>query len=326
MHRLTPGRTAHILIIPSVIIALASVSVRTQGTLSTSADAINSTGYEDSPFLSPDGKSLYFMYTPWSIWPVFFGLSPVLLGPERLGHHINPDDNPWEDADIYVSTRADNGGWTTPRNLGFNDDQADCCAMTWDGSLFVYQRTQRPESALTDIYLVQMSRNGTWTRMPAGAGVNGAASSESNPHLSADGRSLFFTSDRSGGFGRSDLYVSHRQTDGTWGQAANLGSRFNTAASEDQPWVSRDGNTLYFNREPGPTIMVSTRSGAGGWSVPAVVRFGSVVPQAAEVSVSDDGSTMVFAEVRPDLEDIVFVSSQRQQNGTWGATRPLLAR
>jgi len=311
--------TARLLIVLSAVVGLGSVSVRTDGLLRRTIEDINTTGYEDSPFLSADGKSLYFMYTPWSIWPVFFGRSPYVSGPERPGHHINPDRNPWEDTDIYVSDKAADGTWSRPRNLGFNDNQADCCAMTWDGKLFAYQRSQRPSSAYTDIYLVELSGT-TWIRTPAGPNVNGLTSSESNAHLSADRTALYYTSNRAGGFGGHDLYVSHRQADGTWGPSANLGSKFNTAANEDQIWVSRDGATIYFNREPGPTIMVSTRSSAGDWSMPTVVRFGGAVPPAGEVSVTDDGSTIAFAEVRPEVEDIVFVYARRL------ATTPFVAR
>jgi Tol biopolymer transport system component len=307
----------------AALIAALTVSVRTDVILRASIDEINTTGYEDSPFLSPDGKSLYFMYTPWSTWPVvFWGGSPVLLGPERPGHHINPEDNPWEDADLYVSTKASNGTWSTPRNLGFNDDQADCCAMTWNGSTFAYQRTQRPQGGLTDIYFMQSSGN-KWIRTSAGTGVNGLTSSESNAHLSSDGTTLYFTSDRAGGYGKHDLYVSYKRTDGTWGPAANMGPKFNTAAFEDQVWVSRDGKTMYFNREL--DIMTSKRVN-GAWTTPALVKFGGVWVPGAEVSVTDDGSTMVFAEVRPEVEDIVIVSSKLQSNGTWGPTAPIYAK
>jgi len=290
--------------------------------LSTSAAAINTTGYEDSPFLTADGTALYFMYTPWSIWPTFFGGQPVLLGPERPNHHINPDRNPWEDSDVYVAYQQPDGTWSAPQNLGFNDAQADCCAMTWNGALFAYQRTQAPNSPLTDIYFVERQSDGRWVRTSAGPGVNTATASESNPHLTADGAHLFFTSDRRGGFGRNDLYVSDRLGNGAWGPARNLGPTFNTAENEDQIWVSRDGRTIYFNREPGPEILVSTY-GNGAWSIPVAVEFGGMRIAAAEASLTDDGTRIVFAQVRPDLQDIVIVTARRQDDGTWSAPVPI---
>lgn len=318
-----PSRHAAARLVAAVaIISITQFGARTQSVLSTSAADINTTGYEDSPFLSADGQSFYFMYTPWTIWPVFFGRPPYVLGPERAGHRINPDRNPWEDSDIYVSRREPDGSWSAPEGLGFNDNQADCCAMTWNGTLFAYQRTQRPSSALTDIYFVELV-DGTWVRTSAGANVNDPTASESNPHLSADGMTLYFTSNRAGGFGGHDLWQSSRQADGSWAPPVNLGSTFNTVENEDQIWVSRDGRTAYFNREPGPTIMVSTRQGYR-WSRPAVVKFGTAVPPAAEVSVTDDGQLMVFAEVHPEVEDIVFVKSRRVGTA-WRATTPFSA-
>ena len=309
--------------IAAAISVLASLTVYTDNPLARTAAAINTIGYEDSPFLSADGEHLYFMYTPYTMWPAFFGKSPILVGPERVGHHINRL-NPWEDSDIYVST-LENGTWSTPRNLGLNDGQADCCVMTWDHRRFAYQRTQRPRGALTDVYFMQLLDDGRWVRTSAGQLVNLSNSSESNPHVSADGRTLYFTSDRPGGFGKADLYVSQRRnSDGTWLAPQNLGPAFNTRENEDQIWVSRDGRTIYFNREPGPSIMQSTWS-KGVWSTPEPVLFGGRSVIGAEVSLDDEQTRMVFAEVRPDLEDIVFVYSERQPDGNWSAVRPILS-
>jgi len=306
----------------AAISVLGSLSARTDTPLSQTAAAINTVGYEDSPYLSPDGTHLYFMYTPYTTWPVFYGQSPVLIGPERLGHHINRT-SAWEDTDIYVAT-LDNGVWSTPRNLGFNDDQADCCAMTWDHRLFAYQRTQRPGTALTDLYFVRLEA-GHWIKTNAGPAVNLATSSESNPHLTADGRALFFSSNRPGGFGKMDLYVSYRGPKGSWLAPQNLGPAVNTPENEDQIWLSRDERTMYFSRDPGPHNLRSTWSKQSGWSAPEPVLHGGRVVAGAEVSLNDDQTLMVFAEVRPDLEDIVFVYSVRQLDGSWSAPQPILS-
>jgi hypothetical protein len=289
-----------------------------------SAASLNTRGWEDSPFLSGDGTRLYFMYTPWQTWPVFFGRSPYLAGPERRAHHVNRDRNPWEDSDIYVSERYGDGTFSTPVNMEFNDAQADCCVMTWAPDHFAYQRTQWANSALTDIYFLYRA-DGRWVRESAGPAVNDPDSSDSNPHVTADGRTLFFTSDRAGGFGKHDLYVSTRVADGSWGNPRNLGPVFNTAANEDQIWVSPDQRTAYFNREPGPRVLTTERRG-GGWRAARPVRFGSQLVDGAEVSVSDDGTTIVLAVVRPDLEDILLVQARRLPDGTWGALTPLESR
>ncbi len=292
--------------------------------INNTAASVNTRGWEDSPFLSADGTRLYFMYTPWQTWPVFFGRPPYLAGPERRGHHVNPDRNPWEDSDIYVSTRHSDGTFSTPSNVGFNDAQADCCVMTWAPDRFVYQRTQWANAALTDIHFVRRA-NGRWLRESAGPAVNDPSSSESNPHVTSDGQLLFFTSDRPGGFGRHDLYMSVRTANNTWGQPQNLGPTINTAESEDQIWVSADQQTIYFNREPGPHILIAERTGLT-WGKPRPVHFGSQLVAGAEVSLTDDGTTMVLATVRADLEDILLVQVRRLPDQTWAAPTALQVR
>jgi outer membrane protein OmpA-like peptidoglycan-associated protein len=73
-----------------------------------------------------------------------------------------------------------------------------------------------------------------------------------HPTLSADGQKLYFSSNRKGGFGGMDLYVSQKQTNGEWGLPNNLGSAINSAGNEAFPFIHEDG-TLYFssNKEGG---------------------------------------------------------------------------
>lgn len=87
-----------------------------------------------------------------------------------------------------------------------------------------------------------------------GPQVNSAAQ-ELTPAFTPDGQSLYFLSNRPGGAGGDDLWVSQRQPDGSWGEPLNLGSPINTAASEAAPSFSRDGHWMYF---------ASNRSGSVG--------------------------------------------------------------
>ncbi|NEM98336.1 tetratricopeptide repeat protein [Pontibacter burrus] len=70
---------------------------------------------------------------------------------------------------------------------------------------------------------------------------------ETSVHISADGQFAFFASDRPGGFGGLDLYVSQRFPDGTWSAAINLGADVNTPYDEDSPFVDFDTKTLFFS-------------------------------------------------------------------------------
>ena len=79
----------------------------------------------------------------------------------------------------------------------------------------------------------------------------------SAPELSADGLTLLFESDRPGGFGGGDIWISKRETiNSPWGAPMNAGSAVNTAADEWQPDITSDGSSLYFSRDVDPTSQV----------------------------------------------------------------------
>lgn len=76
---------------------------------------------------------------------------------------------------------------------------------------------------------------------------------ESQPTINCEGKSLYFVSDRPGGFGGKDIWVSHLQENDTWTEAINLGPKINTARDEESPFISDDNITLFFasNGHPG---------------------------------------------------------------------------
>ncbi len=69
-----------------------------------------------------------------------------------------------------------------------------------------------------------------------------------HPFVAPDESYIVFDSRRDGGYGSSDLYISYRMSNGSWGPAINLGDKINTADAENYPTVSPDGNFLFFDR------------------------------------------------------------------------------
>jgi len=97
--------------------------------------------------------------------------------------------------------------------------------------------------------------NSRWTE-PVNLGLVNSPSNEQNAFLSKDGLSLYFTSNRPGGFGGLDIYVSHRASvESAWGPGVNLGATINTAFLDFGPNLSADGHLLFF---------ASTRPGGQG--------------------------------------------------------------
>ena len=69
-----------------------------------------------------------------------------------------------------------------------------------------------------------------------------------HPFIAPNDSYLIWDSERKDGYGNSDLYISFRQQDGSWGVAMNLGDKINTALSENGAWVTLDGKYLFFDR------------------------------------------------------------------------------
>jgi hypothetical protein len=96
---------------------------------------------------------------------------------------------------------------------------------------------------------------------------------ESHATISHNNKKLYFTSNRKGGFGGLDIYVSQRDSTGDWGPAVNMGSTINTPYNEETPFLSKDDKTLFFSSRGhlnigGYDIFYSTLLDNGEWSVP----------------------------------------------------------
>ncbi|MCB0640088.1 MAG: PD40 domain-containing protein, partial [Phaeodactylibacter sp.] len=96
---------------------------------------------------------------------------------------------------------------------------------------------------------------------------------ESQASISCDGTTLFFSSNRPGGEGGTDIWVSTLDENGLWSEPLNLGNNVNTTADEEAPFITNDGETLYFS-STGHTclgeqdIFMSRKGEDGKWSKP----------------------------------------------------------
>ncbi|MCZ6693512.1 MAG: OmpA family protein, partial [Bacteroidetes bacterium] len=98
-----------------------------------------------------------------------------------------------------------------------------------------------------DLFVAQMRKDSTWGNIQnLGFNVNSIAW-DSHPSLSHTEDTLYFASDRIGGFGLSDIYFTYRRGDGTWAPAQNVGPIINTRTNEVSPFFHPKFNTLYFS-------------------------------------------------------------------------------
>jgi Tol biopolymer transport system component len=177
--------------------------------------------------------------------------------------------------DFYVSF-SDGTDWGMALNLGApinTDDNEGAQTITADGSqLFFIGCNRKGGKGSCDIY--RSLRNGRkWGRPENLDSPVNTSKWESQPSISADGKTLYFVSNRINGLGKSDIWVTHLAPNNEWTIPRNLGDVINTAFSEETPFIHPDGKTLYFTSDGhvgmgGKDIFVTRMNPDGSWSIP----------------------------------------------------------
>ncbi len=239
------------------------------------------------------------------------------------------------------------GDWLlgTPKNLGPQVNSTDSeydPALSADGLELYFQSSRAGGFGDSDLYVAKRaSLQDEW--QPAqnlGPTVNTDAA-ESGPSLSADGLTLYFNSNRPGGFGGQDLYMTTRENRlAPWGKPVNLGPVVNSEFPEINPNISHDGLSLYFADVEGDTvaprpgglgntdIWVTTRASLSDpWGPP--VNLGAPVNSAAtdgSPEISDDGLLLFFNRWIDNGNAAFFdvwVATRRTPQDPWNAPKNL---
>jgi outer membrane protein OmpA-like peptidoglycan-associated protein len=204
--------------------------------------------------------------------------------------------------DVYMSQNK-GGNWTMPVNLGepVNGPTHDAAiAISPNGSrLFIYK-----DDGEGDMYL--STRKGlTWTKpVSLGPSINKKNSREASMSVTADGRTLYFSSNRAGGYGGLDIYkASSLKPNGEYSNVENLGPTINTPDDEDAPFIHPDGVTLYFSSRGHETM--------GGFDI-----FKSELMDGA-FSLPEN----IGYPINTPGDDIYFVLSADGQNGYYASEK-----
>jgi WD40-like Beta Propeller Repeat len=147
---------------------------------------------------------------------------------------------------IWVSSRTKNG-WSTPRLLPppVNTGQHDSYpSVTADGTLYFFSRRDGG-LGLGDIYRSRASGGDFLEVENLGDAIN-TEHHEVDPYIAPDESYLIFCSDRPGGYGKDDFYITFRNADGSWIEPLNMGAKVNTAHHEYIPYVTPDGKYFFF--------------------------------------------------------------------------------
>ena len=221
--------------------------------------AVNTAGVEDSPFILPDGQTLYFFFTPALDVPPEGQILDGVTG-------------------IYASA-WDGTAWSEPERVVLQDPGK----LAGDGCPFVLADTMWFCSAREGYtgmhWYTAKFRGGTWLDWEL---ADFAPEHEVGElHISADGAELVFASEQPGGAGGRDIWMS-RRVDGTWQTPKNVVA-VNTAEFEGWPALNPSGDELWFSRND--SIWRSRREG-GVWQAPEMV----IGPLAGEPSVDAAGN------------------------------------
>jgi outer membrane protein OmpA-like peptidoglycan-associated protein len=183
--------------------------------------------------------------------------------------------------DFYESFRKPDGSWSTRKNVGpplnTNDNEGAQC-ISADGRFLYFTGCNREDGqGKCDIYFSE-NQNGKWS-VPVNLGypVN-TAYSEKHPSISPDGRKLFFASDRPGGMGGLDIWMSKKESNGFWSFPENLGKNINTPGNELSPFIHPDNQSIYFSSEGHANmgkgdIFISRIDSNGKWMPPVNLGY-----------------------------------------------------
>ncbi|MCT1523297.1 OmpA family protein [Sphingobacterium hotanense] len=177
---------------------------------------------------------------------------------------------------FYESFLVD-GKWTEavklpePVNSARFNEGAHCISP--DGKYLFFTGCNRPDGlGSCDLY-VSKKENGNWSEpFNLGPGIN-TRGWESQPAISADGKTLYFVSNRAGGQGSYDIWKAELEADGKWSTPENLGPDINSPFDEGAPYLHADNKTLYFSSNGWPgfgknDIYKSVIDKDGKWSKP----------------------------------------------------------
>ncbi len=251
-------------------------------------DSINTTDAEYFPNLTIDKKTLIFTRN-------------------INGRHEN----------FYVSHALPDSQWTRAVPLNspvFGKSGSDsrsrynmgAVTISQDGKVLMFTICDRPDGlGSCDIYFSVKGTGGWSPPRNVGPPVN-SRYWDSQPCLSPDKKELYFVSNRPGGLGGSDIYVTRLQPDGRWGAPQNLGATVNTPGDESSPFIHADNKTLYFASDGRPGVggvdlYYVRKKVDGSWEKPHNLGYPiNTIDHDGSIFVTPDGKTAYFASDRKD--------------------------
>ena len=260
---------------------------------------INSDYDDYSPVLNEDGDEIVFT---------------TRRKDGNLNEDVYEDNKPWEDV---FWAKKENGKWNFAKNIGppvntlYHNSNTPLSA---DGTInFLYT-----DDGAGDILQSNLQSDGSWSEPEPLPGIINSSYSEKSVSISKDEQTLYFTSNRPGGFGGLDLYKATKNKKNEWTYVKNLGPTINTEFDEEGPFIDYDGVTLYFSSRGhegmgGHDIFKSTfNAETNRWSTPANLGYPINTPDEDVFFISSpDGKTAYYSSLKEEgmgYQDIYVIT------------------
>jgi outer membrane protein OmpA-like peptidoglycan-associated protein len=185
--------------------------------------------------------------------PTIGNLDYILLFTSKRNSHDRSDARRF-DEDLFFTIRADSvwGEAQEFKTINSRYNEGSAC-LSKDGKKLYFARCNSPDSqGNCDIFQADLKPDSVWGDVKNLGTLINTAAWDSHPSLSHSGDTLFFASDRIGGFGLSDIYYTVKDAKGNWKKAENMGPTLNTRGSEVSPFFHHKFNVLYFSSDGQP--------------------------------------------------------------------------
>jgi len=224
--------------------------------------------------LNPEPLPPHINQYAMQYFPIITADERHLLYTRRLGTTMNDDE------DLVIAEKEDNGEWGEPHSISENINSSfneGTCTISADGRILIFTSCYgRKGYGSCDLYISKKSGDKWSVPVNLGPNVNSSAW-DSQPSLSADGRVLYFVSNRPHGIGQRDLWVSYLDDNEEWGKPENLGPLVNTKGDEVSPFIHPNNSTLFFSSNGrkgfGGFDIYFSKIGNEGWSEPKNIGY-----------------------------------------------------
>lgn len=205
-----------------------------------------------------------------------------------------------------MRTKGNFGKWKAIAGDINEETNKGALSVSQDGEWLIFAGQLSTQSYKSfDIYISYQTPQGWSEPQSVGDKIN-TDFYESGPTLSPDKRSLYFVSDRPGGYGGRDLWVSHRLANGKWGEPENMGPQINSAGDEQTPFIHADNQTLYYTSDGlqgygNSDLFVVRKDASGKWGKPENLGYPiNTIENEGSLAVSADGLTAYYASDKSD--------------------------